>query len=273
MKSAAIIDMHVHLFPPGMFEAVWNYFESYDWRVHRQHVEQVAQTLADHGVAMATALSYPHKKGVARPLNEFMESVGAEYEIFKPFASVHVEDDDLRECIDHALESPHIHGFKFQPLVQHFDINDPRLDALYIPSMDRQFPIIMHIGTAPYANEFVGLKFFRRLMKRYPTLRVCVAHMGGFEFDGFLEMLGDCPNMFLDTTMINVKTELFDASWRGDDKMLKRHARRICFGSDWPNVPYPYQEALDSIERFGLPPDALPGVRGGNARRFLKPGS
>ncbi len=267
-----IVDMHVHLFPPQMFEAVWNFFESHDWRVHRQHVAQVANTLRDHGVVAAAALTYPHKKGVARFLNEFMAGVGAEFPLFRPFACVHVEDDDLKESVEFALNSPHIYGFKFQPLVQRFDVNDPRLDYLYAACRERQFPITMHIGTAPYANEFVGVYYFAPLMKKFPELRVCVAHMGGYEFDDFLKLLGDYPNLYLDTTMINVKTDLFDATWRGDEKMLIQFADRICFGSDWPNVPYSYREALDSVKRFPLPPDAQPGVYGKNALRFLDSG-
>jgi len=265
-----IADLHVHLFPVPMFMAVWEYFETRGWSVHREHVEAVDRTLAAHGVEVATALSYPHKPGVARPLNRFMESVGQRFPRFRPFASVHVEDEDLEDEIRRVFESPHLHGFKFQPLVQRFDVNDRRLDPLYQGCLELEVPLIMHMGTAPISNEFVGFAHFRRLIERYPELRVCVAHMGGFEFDEFLGLLDDHPNMYLDTTMINVTTDLFDTSWRGDAERLARHADRICFGSDWPNVPYDYQEALDSVPRFPLSAEAQKLVRWDNALQFLK---
>lgn len=265
-----ILDLHLHVFPPRMFEAVWRFFEGYDWAVHHQQAEDIAQTLAAHGVTRATALTYPHKPGVARSLNRFGEELAQAFPQFLPFASVHVEDADLGAEVEEAIASPHLYGFKFQPLVQAFDVNDPRLDLLYGACQEADFPLIMHLGTAPYANAFVGLAHFDRLMARFPRLRICVAHMGAFETEGFLARLDRHEGLWLDTTMINVTTELFDTTWRGDPVALARHADRICFGSDWPNVPYPYAEALASVARFPLPAEARGAVLGGNARRFLK---
>jgi len=253
-----------------MFEAVWRFFEDQGWSVHRQHVAEMAATLAAHGVDRAVALSYPHRPGVARSLNHFGMDLAVEHPIFLPFGSVHVDDADLRAVADEVIASPHLYGFKFQPLVQAFEVNDPRLDYVYQACLEASFPLLMHVGTAPYGTEHVGLVHFDRLMERYPALRICVAHMGAFETEGFLHRLDRYPDMVLDTTMINVETDLFDTRWSGDAARLQRHADRVCFGSDWPNVPYPYQLALDSIPRFPLPESAWPGLYEDNARRFLR---
>ena len=267
--NSPIVDLHVHLFPDKLFEAVWGFFDDWRWGVHRENAGQIAETLQAHGVSLAAGLSYAHKTGVARELNHFMAEIGQQHPMFRPFASVHVDDGDLERQVDEIVESPHLFGFKFQPLVQEYHLHDPRLDHLYERCQDDDVPIIMHAGTAPVSNAFLGFEHFRKVLARFPELRVCVAHMGAFEFDAFLEALDDHPRMFLDTTMINVHTELFDTTWYGDADLLIRHADRLCFGSDWPNVPYAYQEALDSLARFPLPDEALPGLRGGNALRFL----
>lgn len=271
-RPTRIVDAHVHLFPERMFQAVWDYFEQRDWPVHREPVERIAQTLKDHGVELAIGLSYPHKAGVAGPLNRFMASVGASDPLFVPFASVHPEDEDLEAIVEHALGSPHLHGFKFQPLVQRFDVNHPRLDGFYERCQADQVPITMHMGSAPIANAYVGPEHLRTLLKRFPDLRVCVAHMGAPEYDSFLGLMADHPNMFLDTTMIQVPTDLFDTTFRGDPSALARCADRICFGSDWPNVPYAYREAIDSVPRFPWPEGAgaVQAVYRDNALRFLK---
>ena len=269
-KQPPRVDLHAHVFPERMFRAVWQYFEQLGWGVHRQQAARVAQTLADHGVERAVALSYPHRAGVAGPLNAFMADLGQQFEVFLPFASVHVDDEDLRECVDATLASPDLHGFKFQPLVQQFDINHPRLDYLYEACLEADFPLLMHVGTAPVANPFVGHEHFARLMRRFEGLRVCVAHMGAFEFDAFARMLEHHPRMYLDSTMINTRTDLFDTTWRGDAELLRRNSHRVCFGSDWPNVPYDYAEALASLDRFPFAPGSEAGVQGGNALRFLK---
>lgn len=269
-QSMEIWDLHLHVFPSRMFEAVWRFFEGYDWAVHHEYAADIARTLTAHGVSRATALSYPHKPGVARSLNRFGEELAQEFPVFLPFGSVHVEDPDLRSVVDEAIASPFLRGFKFQPLVQEFDVNDPRLDYLWGACQEARFPLLMHIGTAPYANAFVGIEHFDGLMARFPGLRVCVAHMGAYETEAYLDRLDRVEDLWLDTAMINVRTDLFDTTWRGDAAALVRHADRICFGSDWPNVPYPYAEALDSIGRFPLPSEALPGLLGDNARRFLE---
>jgi predicted TIM-barrel fold metal-dependent hydrolase len=269
VPERSIVDLHVHLFPQRLAEAIWKYFETRSWPVHHEHLDQVVATLASHGVEIACALAYPHRRGVARQLNQFMESVAQRYPMFRPFGSVHVEDPDIDTDVEHVIGSTYLHGFKFQPLVQCFDINDPRLDHLYARCSESGTPLIMHVGNAPYANPFVGFSHFSRLMGRFPDLRVCVSHMGAFEYDEFLRLLDDYPGVYLDTTMINVKTHLFDTVWRGDPERLLRHRDRVCFGSDWPHVPYPYGEALASVARFPLPEDARDLLLRDNARRFL----
>ncbi len=268
--TEAIIDVHVHIFPERMFKAIWKYFENRDWVVHHENIEEMQKTLSAHGVSHAAALSYPHKLGVAESLNAFMESVGRTNTMFLPFASVYPDDEDFRQYVDRALDSPNLHGFKFQPLVQKFDVNRPDLDYLYEQCVERDVPIVMHIGSGPYANEYVGLPHFRKLMKRFEELRICVPHMGVPEYDDFLLMLDDYPNMFLDTTMINTPTDVFDTSYTGDPELLMRHPDRICFGSDWPNVPYSYHDAIHSLDRFGLSPSVLRNVMYENPVRFLK---
>lgn len=263
------IDLHVHLFPERLFKAVWNYFEFFNWNVHHELVEDISKTLKAHGITKAVGLSYPHKKGISENLNLFMESVGKNNDMFYPFASVHPDDENFKQYTDYALDSPYIFGFKFQPLVQRFDINDNRLDYLYKQCIERDVPLTIHIGTGPINMEFVGPQFFRRLMKKYKDLRVCVPHMGAMEYNDFLYMLDDHPNMYLDTTMINTRTDLFDTTYYGDMDKLLSHTDRICFGSDWPNVPYPYQEALDSIERFGFSKENVDQIFNENAITFL----
>ncbi|MCB1155399.1 amidohydrolase [bacterium] len=263
-------DAHLHVFPPRMFEAIWRWFDDLDWKVHRQTLDEILATLNAHNVIDAIVLSYAHKPGVARPLNDYMKMLGEQYPMLYPFGSVHPEDGDLDEYVREALDSPHIYGFKFQPMVQRYDVNDRRLDGFYAACQEHNFPITMHLGSAPYPCEFLGPEHFRRLMTRFPELRVCVAHMGGPEYSDFLAMLDDYPNVFMDTTMICTRTDLFDNRWHGDEQALRRHAHRVLYGSDWPNVPYGYQEVIDSVPRFPFTPGQLPGVYYDNVRRYLR---
>ena len=260
--------MHTHAFPKGWFEAVWSYFETRGWAVHRQYVGDIQKTLTSHGIDKAVALSYPHAKGVVQKLNHFMIQLVKDHPFFIGFGSVHIDEDDFDSIMDEVFQN--LSGFKFQPLVQCFDINHSKLDPLYDRCVAHDFPILIHAGTAPTANDYVGFKHFQTLMKNYPDLRVCVAHLGAFECEKFLHLCKDHPNMYLDTAMIQVKCELLDTFYHGDEDLLKSCADRICYGSDWPNVPYDYQECLASIERFPFSQKERQAMRGVNGARFLK---
>ena len=270
MNNFGFIDLHVHVFPERMFEAVWDRFKIIGWGFHEEYVEQIRRTLMAHGVSRAVGLSYPHKVGVAGPLNRFMEGLGRSDSMFLPFASVYPDDDDFRDTVDYTLDSPHLYGFKFQPLVQRFDVNDPRLDYLYQRCLECDFPIIMHIGNGPMANEFVGFDHFSRLMRRFERLRICVPHMGMNEYEDFLLMIDDHPNMFFDTAVINVTDDMMDTTYPLETRRLMRHADRVCFGSDWPFIHYDYRTAIESVKRFGFPPEIYQKVMRDNALRFLK---
>ena len=47
-------------------------------------------------------------------------------------------------------------------------------------------------------------------------------------------------------------------------------ADRVVFGSDFPNIPYPYEHQLDALERLGLGDDWLRAVCHDNAARLFR---
>jgi predicted TIM-barrel fold metal-dependent hydrolase len=83
-------------------------------------------------------------------------------------------------------------------------------------------------------------------------------------------MMDDHPNMFLDTAVINITDHLIDTAYTVEPSRLLDYEDRICFGSDWPLIHYDYQTALDSVKRFGFPPEIYRKVMFDNALRFLK---
>src|SRR5512137_2626452 len=69
-----VIDAHVHVFPPPVFEALWRWFDENAWSIrYRLTVPEIVHFLRDHGVARGVALQYPHRPGMARELNVFAQ--------------------------------------------------------------------------------------------------------------------------------------------------------------------------------------------------------
>jgi hypothetical protein len=131
---------------------------------------------------------------------------------------------------------------------------------------------MLHAGTLPYRDGFTGLAHFRRVIERFPRLRVCIAHMGCFEHAEFLALSAAYEHLYLDTTM--ALAPIARRYVGGDsaditDEQILRHQDRILFGSDFPLIPYDYDEERRWADDRGLPPEVCRKIFYSNALRFL----
>ncbi len=250
-----------------MFEAIWRFFESGGWPIaHKKSCEGLVSDLKSHGVSRYALLNYVKRPGQAESLNEWTSGFARSHPEALPFGTFHAEDPDPWGTVARYLEEKNFLGVKLQPLVCRFGVDDPRIR----PALDNMARLgkvlVVHTGTAPYANEWVGLDRLERMMQRTPDLTVILAHMGAFEIERAIELADANPNLYLDTAMIFVNTDLFDTHPELGPGDVESRAERILFGSDFPNVPYPYREALESIERLPISGEAKSKIMGENAR-------
>ena len=76
LSLAPVVDAHVHLFPDGVFEAIWRWFDTHGWPIrYKLHTPKVLDFLFTRGVSRFVALHYAHKPGMARALNEYVAAV------------------------------------------------------------------------------------------------------------------------------------------------------------------------------------------------------
>ena len=131
-------------------------------------------------------------------------------------------------------------------------------------------PLVIRASRHPFyrGESNLGAGPIRRVLERYPSLRVCVPHLGLFETEAFLDLV-DQFDVYLDTAVaLDTKThERIDL--RDGDLPLDRLATygdRIMFGSDYPIRPLPYDEAVRDVPM--QVPDQRDDVFHENARRF-----
>ncbi|MBM3301137.1 MAG: amidohydrolase, partial [Deltaproteobacteria bacterium] len=68
-----IVDAHVHLFPDGFFQAIWNWFDRFGWPIrYRMTSPQVIEFLLARGARSLVGLHYAHGPGLAGYLNTYM---------------------------------------------------------------------------------------------------------------------------------------------------------------------------------------------------------
>ncbi|HNV46637.1 MAG TPA: amidohydrolase family protein [Spirochaetota bacterium] len=265
-----IVDFHVHLFPDRLFESIWRHFVTdYGWSViHQLYYRECVAYLRERGVGPIVYSNYAHRPGIARGLNAWNRAVVDELPDLYCLAAYHPGDDDAFDYAREALAHPKVLGIKLQLLVQRFYPHDERLFPLYELIMERGKRVLLHTGTGPVGNEFVGAAHFERLMRRYPELPVTVAHMGALEYAAFVDFLDAFPNMYLDTAFVFLPQ--FDGYCDLDAALLEKYRDRILYGSDFPNLIMPREDEIEHLLGLGLSQEFYDAVFYNNGMRLIR---
>jgi uncharacterized protein len=267
-----IIDAHVHLFPPRVFEAVWRWFDAHAWNIkYRLKAEEVIAFLTGHGVDKLVALHYSHQPEMARVLNRFVAELARAHPQIIPLGTVLPGEPDAAAILDEAFGPLGLRGLKLHCHVQRMASDDPRLDLVYARAADAGLPVVIHSGRAPCLDGYqidparlCSADATRRALTRHPRLELVVPHLGADEIATHFAMLDEFENLWLDTTM-SVGGYL-DAP--PDPALLIRYADRILYGTDFPNLPYEWDRELVWL-RANLPAPALAKILGENAARLF----
>jgi predicted TIM-barrel fold metal-dependent hydrolase len=269
-----VIDAHVHLFPDRVFEALWRWFDRHAWRVrYRLHAEGVVEFLRARGVRAVVALLYAHAPGMARELNRFAREIGRAHEGFVfPCGTVLPGEPDAAEIAREALGPLGLRGLKIHCHVQRVAADDPRLDPIYAACRDARRPVVIHAGREPRSPAY-GIDTHaicdagrvQRVLERFPGLVMVVPHLGADEFVEYAALLERHEGLYLDTTMS--VAGFFPAAPPPD--LVARHASRILYGTDFPNLPYAWDRELRRLVDEPLDAAGRRALFSGNARRVF----
>lgn len=253
-----LFDVHTHFMPKSVMDKVWAYFDSagpltgMEWPItYREDEDTRIEMMREFGVRGFTSMIYPHKPGMA----EWLNSWGTQFAQRVPDC-VHTATFYPEEGATQYVESAVASGariFKSHIQVGNYPPNDPLLDGVWGILEDAAIPVVIHCGSGPASGPHTGPESIARLLQRFPRLPLIIAHMGMPEYLQFLEIALQYQNVRLDTTM--AFTDFSEASWpfpeSGRPKLLDLQGR-ILFGSDFPNIPYPYLDALTAVARLDL---------------------
>jgi len=271
-----IIDVHTHFMPKPVMDKVWRYFDAKgalvgrDWPItYRTDEAQRVNTLRRFGVRWFTSLVYPHKPQMAEWLNQW----AAQFALSTPdclSTATFYPEPGAAEYVGRALDNG-ARVFKAHLQVGDYDPNDPLLKQVWGVLEDSVTPVVIHCGSGPMPGTHTGPEPIRALLRRHPRLALVIAHMGMPEYRAFLDICTTHDNVRLDTTM--AFTAFTDQSMPAPNEVLRRLpdvADRIVFGSDFPNIPYDYTEAMTAVTRLdGVDDQWLRGVFYGNAAQLF----
>jgi predicted TIM-barrel fold metal-dependent hydrolase len=271
-----IVDVHTHFMPKPVMDKVWQYFDDAGplvgrpWPVaYRTDEQQRLQTLRGFGVRAFTSLVYPHKPQMAAWLNEWAAAFAATTPDCLQTATLYPElgvEDYVSRAVDDGARV-----FKAHVQVGGYDPTDPLLDKAWGAIEDAAVPVVIHCGSGPAPGEHTGPEPVAVLLKRHPRLRLVIAHMGMPEYIQFLDLVDRYEEVRLDTTM--AFTSFVEETMpfpRAEYGRVRLHGDRILFGSDFPNIPYGFIDAMRVLTRLpGIDDDWLRKVFHDNAARLF----
>ncbi|MCF6386783.1 amidohydrolase [Mycobacterium sp. MBM] len=271
-----IVDVHTHFMPKNVMDKVWRYFDSVgplvgrEWPItYRADEQDRLRTLRGFGVQAFTSLVYPHKPQMAAWLNQWAAQFAAATPDCLSTATFYPEPG-ATEYVAAAIAGG-ARVFKAHVQVGGYDPTDPQLDEVWGVLADTGTPVVIHCGSGPAPGAHTGPDPVAAVLARHPRLRLIIAHMGMPEYQAFLDICDRHTGVHLDTTMaftrFSEQTMPFPPA---DFPRLRALGDRILFGSDFPNIPYPYTHAMSVLTDLpGVDDDWLRGVFGRNAAELF----
>lgn len=243
--------------------------DAHGWPIrYRLHAQETVRFLLDRGVGHVVALHYAHKPGMARTLNAFVGDIARGEPRVVGLGTVFPGEPDATAIVEEAFALG-LRGIKLHCHVQAVPPDAPELHDVYAACQRANRPVVIHAGREPsstaYPKDPHALCEAGRLeavLRSFPSLKLCVPHLGADEFAAYGKLLVRYDNLWLDTTMM--LADYFDVEtprW-----LLDVRPDRILYGSDFPNLPYAWDRELVRIKGAHLDDARLEMLLSGAAR-------
>jgi uncharacterized protein len=270
-----IVDAHVHFMPERVQEAVWRWFDGLTpaWPVtYRTPAPDRLATLARMGVRRHTALAYAHRPGMLRFLNDHTLGLAAAEPAVIPTFTIYPEPGagaETARCLQAGGRCVKVHL-----QVGAFDATDPLLSDSWALLQEASVPVVIHAGAVADGTgnqQWCGPEPVKRLVARFPGLRLVIAHLGAPDYEKFVSLAEQHPGLWLDTAMVFSDPPYLTQFPPGLVPRLAGLGDRIAFGSDFPTIPHAVAAQLSGLAHLGLGDAWLRAVLWHNGTRLFGP--
>jgi uncharacterized protein len=292
MSRTIRIDAHIHYTPPALAsdlarfveqEPYWGLLLSGErsiqgWADAERMVADMDQAGLDR-VLIQGEYRQKHETCVSRN-NQALELVRRWPERVMAFAIIQPKAgqqalDELHRCIDEGLCGLG----ELNPYAQGYKLDDPDFLRIAEFCADHNLPLNLHvneeIGPHYLGKSSTPLRHYYELARRYPELKLILAHWGGglFFYEIMPRVRQELKNVWYDTAaspLLYPTAQVFKLALQALDH------RKILYGSDYPLRLYPRRQAepdfvpfIAEIDSLGLAEEVYDDIMGGNAARLL----
>lgn len=205
--------------------------------------------------------------------NRWIGKLAETYPMIIPFITTDpdiLDPETARLHIREMVKEYGARGVKWHPVVQEFHLREERLLPSIEATVDLEIPILVHSGPDRQGRGYGIPGAFSEALKRFPTLKMIVAHMGGGAWRELSEFASHFPNVIFDCSEI--------IHWVGGTnaptpRQLARLIRtvgsnRVMMGSDYP--AYEIDRTIDLVMALPmLGQEEKEAILGLNAVRFF----
>lgn len=225
------IDMHSHIFPPGVAEKVIDTLENY-YHSHWEgtgELDDLLRNLRQARISRSVIFSSATKPSQVVPINDFISRLQSQYpELLIGFGTLHPDFEDIAGETE-RIRALGLRGLKFHPDFQQFCIDDPVMDPIYEAAGDT-LPLLFHVGDC--RTEYSKPERLLNVHRRFPKLKLIAAHMGGYsEWDrAWKYLIGTDVLLDISSTIKFLPAEEVR-------RMVEAHgADKVLFASDYPGT-------------------------------------
>ena len=267
-KTMTVIDFHVHTFPDAVAPAAIDKLQKIsgltpftDGTFCDTRQKLCDDLQIDHAVLLNIATAPRQQHTINTTAAELQREYGS---LFTPFGSVHFEADDAIQELE-RIRSLGLKGIKLHPDYQGFCIDDERLFPIYEACEALGLIISFHAGWDCYSPDKIHARpeASRQILRRFPNLKVVLAHFGGLKLWDEVEQYLIGENVWLDTAMCATYADPIQIQ-----RMILRHPpEKILLGSDcpWENPAH----SIEFILRLDLSDAQKEAILGKNAQKLL----
>lgn len=214
------------------------------WGRQLWHVPLEQHWAAVQAVDRAVVLAFDAPAVGAQVPNEYVAAyVGAHPERLIGFASVDPVRPRAPYLLEEAVRRLGLRGLKLGPIYQHFDPNSSECYALLEAADALRIPVLWHQGTTFVRDApliWARPVLLDEVARRFPDLRMWVAHLGHPWCDELVATIRKHPHMYADMSALHPRPlQFYFALVSAVEYGV---ADKVLFGTD-----YPFTTVEDSI--------------------------